>query len=382
MSTNVEASKHLGSSQRMRTSLHWMCRLILVMIFGISSVQKVSSPTAFEKVLVAYHFGPVIVHIAVILVPFLEFALTLTLLFGIVMRTSVFATVIVLSAYTVLMVVSMITGNVNHECGCFIGVVNSQSWVAQLVGGNSITIADVIRDLLLILLTVVVWFTYYPKLGLDKFWTNSPAYWRWYRGRGYLAGALAVVLVVSASLSARAEGTLIQTANASLAVAKDFNSDSKIAVGQMAPDFSLSTANGNKYSLASDRGKVVLLEFFAIWCSNCQFEAPIINRIQREFPASKFQVLSVIASPYSRQYEISGETKTSSYTIQDIDWYERNYHVTNPILIDPHFSVTNEYIRQEYPNLIVIDPQGRVKGIYIGPTSFGKLSRVIEQSLR
>lgn len=381
MSTKVETSESTRLREHSFTILHLACRLILATTFGISSIQKVFFPTAFDNVLKAYHLSSGVVSLAVPLIPLLEFALTLTLLFGIVMRTSALVAAVVLGMYTVLMGVSLINGDVNHGCGCFIGVSSSHSWMAYALGGSTITIADIIRDLFLILVAVLVWVTRNPKLGLDKFWTNSRDYWRWYHGRGYLTGALLVVLAVSTALAAVTEGNLNRVANTSLSIAQDFNPSRTIAIGQQAPDFSLSDVGGTTYSLHAYRGKVVLLEFFAIWCSNCHDEAPIINQIQKAFPASKVQILSVIGSPYSKNYETSNGTDTTLYTASDIKWYEDTYRVKNPILIDPHFNVTNEYTAQEYPNLVIIDPQGRIHDIYIGPTQFNKLSTAIQSLL-
>lgn len=382
MSTKVEtAQQTMSSRERSFAVLHFVCRIILAATFGISSIQKFIFPTAFEKILQAYHLGNGIAHIAVALIPLLEFALAVTLLFGIVIRTSAMTAMVVLAVYTALMGVSLSTGNVNHGCGCFIGVSSSQSWATYVVGGNSITIADVIRDLLLLLVALVVWLTRDPKLGLDKFWTNSPDYWRWYRGHGYLTGALIIVFAVSTALAAMAEVNLNRVQNAPLSMAADFHPSAKIAIGKQAPNFSLQTANGAKYSLKAYRGKVVLLEFFAIWCSDCHAEAPIVNQLEKTFPATKFQVLSVIASPYSKDYETSNGSDTKPYTTADISWYKRTYHVENPILLDPQFSVTNEYIQQSYPNLILINGQGKIEDTYIGPTPLNKISAAIQKLL-
>lgn len=381
MDIKVEISQQVNARQRLSPILHVTFRLILAATFGISSIQKMVSPSQFEKVLQAYKLGLGLVHITVPLVPLIEFALMLMLLFGILIRTSSIASMALLAFYTALMGISLITGNVNHNCGCFIGVSNSQSFMSYIVGGNFITISDIIRDIVLILIALIVWFTRDPKLGLDKYWTNSPTYWRWYYGRSYLTGALIVVFVLSTTIGAITEGNLLHAANAPLSAVNKFNPKATVSIGQKAPNFSLSTVDGIKYSLDQYRGKVVLVEFFAIWCSNCHEEAPIINQLEKKFPAQKFQVLSVIASPYSKNYEISNGVDTSPYTAKDVKWYKNTYHVTNPILLDPNFSVTNEYIRQEYPNLIVINPQGRIKNQYIGPTSFNQLATTIQSLL-
>ena len=54
---------------------------------------------------------------------------------------------------------------------------------------------------------------------------------------------------------------------------------SLLAPGSLAPAFDLSTPEGKKLSLASLRGKTVLLELFATWCPHCAAEAPHLKAL-------------------------------------------------------------------------------------------------------
>jgi peroxiredoxin len=50
-----------------------------------------------------------------------------------------------------------------------------------------------------------------------------------------------------------------------------------VKVGDMAPDFKIQEAGGKSYMLSSLRGKVVMLQFTASWCSVCRKEMPFIE---------------------------------------------------------------------------------------------------------
>lgn len=50
-----------------------------------------------------------------------------------------------------------------------------------------------------------------------------------------------------------------------------------VKVGDMAPDFVIQEAGGKTYKLSSLRGKVVMLQFTASWCSVCRKEMPFIE---------------------------------------------------------------------------------------------------------
>ncbi len=65
------------------------------------------------------------------------------------------------------------------------------------------------------------------------------------------------------------------------------------AVGNPAPDFSSNDANGKPVSLASFRGKYVLLDFWASWCGPCRLENPAIVKAYHQFHDKGFDIFGV-----------------------------------------------------------------------------------------
>jgi cytochrome c biogenesis protein CcmG/thiol:disulfide interchange protein DsbE len=62
---------------------------------------------------------------------------------------------------------------------------------------------------------------------------------------------------------------------------------------RLAPDFSLKDANGRTVRLSDYRGRVVLLNFWATWCSPCNIEIPWFVEFQSKYKAGGLTVLGV-----------------------------------------------------------------------------------------
>jgi cytochrome c biogenesis protein CcmG/thiol:disulfide interchange protein DsbE len=67
------------------------------------------------------------------------------------------------------------------------------------------------------------------------------------------------------------------------------------APGTAAPPFVALTADGGHFELARQRGKVVLLHFWATWCDACRIEMPALAQVLTELQARGLEVLTVSA---------------------------------------------------------------------------------------
>ena len=72
------------------------------------------------------------------------------------------------------------------------------------------------------------------------------------------------------------------------------NASSKAPNGRkLAPDFTLTDANGTSVKLSDYRGKVVLLNFWATWCGPCAIEIPWFKEFEQEYKSKGFEVLGI-----------------------------------------------------------------------------------------
>lgn len=66
-----------------------------------------------------------------------------------------------------------------------------------------------------------------------------------------------------------------------------------VAVGKVAPDFTMNDADGNPVTLSSFKGKYILIDFWASWCGPCRAENPHVVELYAEFKDKGFDILGV-----------------------------------------------------------------------------------------
>lgn len=139
--------------------------------------------------------------------------------------------------------------------------------------------------------------------------------------------------------------------------------------GAPAPVFSLPRLTGEgDVSLASFKGRTVVLNFFASWCHPCKREAPDLESVWRRYRSDGLVVLGVD----------SGDTRGSA---QD---FLSAHGVTYPIVFDPGEKLAlGAYDLPGLPVTYVINRGGRIVGDpVLGPVSDSGYSQEFDSELK
>jgi len=66
-----------------------------------------------------------------------------------------------------------------------------------------------------------------------------------------------------------------------------------LSTGNIAPDFSFKDLDGKSYKLSDFRGKIVLLDFWGLWCAPCIAEVPNLAAAYQRLKEKGFEVISL-----------------------------------------------------------------------------------------
>jgi peroxiredoxin len=120
-----------------------------------------------------------------------------------------------------------------------------------------------------------------------------------------------------------------------------------VKVGDTAPDFTIREAGGTSYKLSDLRGKVVMLQFTASWCSVCRKEMPFIEE-EIWIPGKKLG-LAVIGIDRDEP----GET---------VKKFAADMKITYPLALDPGADIFGMFAEKQagVTRNIIIDRKGRI----------------------
>ncbi|MCJ7727476.1 MAG: TlpA family protein disulfide reductase [Actinobacteria bacterium] len=128
-------------------------------------------------------------------------------------------------------------------------------------------------------------------------------------------------------------------------------------------DFTLMDLDGNEISLSDFNGKVLILNFWATWCSPCREEIPDFVEVYNEYESKDVQFIGV-----------------SNEDISTLKSFVEDYDISYPILIDDA-NIMGKWGISAIPTTFVFDKNGQIIFKNVGMMTREQLKNIIEDEL-
>ncbi len=123
-------------------------------------------------------------------------------------------------------------------------------------------------------------------------------------------------------------------------------------IGKPAPAFTVDSANGHgKVTLASLKGKVVIVDFWATWCGPCKESFPKLQELYTKYQASGVELVGISEDDENQGIAAFGQAHGS---------------VKFPIGWDSGKSIAGQYKPPTMPTTFVVDKNGIVRFAHVG----------------
>jgi len=135
-----------------------------------------------------------------------------------------------------------------------------------------------------------------------------------------------------------------------------------------APDFAFTTIERQSVKSNDLRGKVVLIDFWATWCSVCRDSIPMLRSLQKRYKSQAFVMVGV-----------------SSDNDEDaVRTFAQSHHMDWPEHVDLKGDTLRTFNVEAYPTFVLIDKDGviRFRQSGVGPYTDSELDGAIERALK
>ena len=139
---------------------------------------------------------------------------------------------------------------------------------------------------------------------------------------------------------------------------------------QMAPDFTLTSLDGDKVTLSDYRDKVVVVSFWATWCGPCKYEIPMLMEFQEKYGTERLIVLGIAINSGSKE---------------KVQEFVKEFSIQYPILYGSYEELGKlVYMYGNFasiPSTFIVNHAGEVTNYIRGAQSKSVFEDAIEQQL-
>ena len=157
-----------------------------------------------------------------------------------------------------------------------------------------------------------------------------------------------------------------------------------------AADFTLTALDGTRFRLGTLRGKVVLLNFWATWCTACLAEIPDLIALQNNV-GKEVAIIGVALDGVPHEHDEahgqdpphdSEDGESWKAVRAKVDQAVKARGINYAVLLDPSSSVGGQFNGGELPTTVILDAEGRVRRRLIGERSLEVFKAMVEEASR
>ena len=138
----------------------------------------------------------------------------------------------------------------------------------------------------------------------------------------------------------------------------------KMLAGKPAPDFSFQDLAGKPVTLASLKGKVVLLDFWTTWCAPCRADAPALDALHKKYGDRDLAVIGISV----------GEDRDT------VEKFLKSHPHDFPVVLTSENEMPRPYEIGSFPTYLVISREGVLYSAVEGDQGFAELRKLLKKA--
>ena len=135
-----------------------------------------------------------------------------------------------------------------------------------------------------------------------------------------------------------------------------------IAVGELAPDFTGTTVDGQTITLSDLKGKLVLVNVFASWCGPCRVETPHLVEAYNELDRDRVEFIGL----------------NLQETPEAVEFFKDEFFINYPLVLNESGDLTNIYSPIGLPTTWFIDRDGVIRFRFSGALTKEALQAILD----